>query len=110
MKRNFSAVLKTIEGAPIAKNGKPFTLLNVAIEALLAAFDDEVSLSGEQKLARYNLALRIQNSDGVVEMTVEEVAQLKMLIGKAFAPLVVGQSYLLLDADFQAPMSYENGA
>lgn len=104
MKRNFDLVLVTLDGAPIpagpSVDAGLLTLRSISTNALITAFEDERSLAGTEKLRRYQLALRINVKDqGNIELSVEEVALLKQLIGKAYAPLVVGQAYLALEAD-----------
>ena len=55
MKINFNQPIKNIQGEEI----KDLTLKTVSVEALLATFSDEQSLSGEEKAKRYVLATRI---------------------------------------------------
>ena len=74
------------------------TLGKMMIESLLATFKDEENLSGEEKLKRWQLAIKIKNNaETAVEMTVEEIALIKKLIGKAYSTIIVGQVWELLE-------------
>ncbi len=96
MKVNFSKELVDLNGKAINDTtGKPATLKGVSIDALMAVFQDEQNLSGEEKLKRYKLAVKI--SSGESEVSVEEISMVKKLIGKAFGALVVGQCWEILE-------------
>jgi hypothetical protein len=98
----------TIEGEPLERTvqacqtcGRPeetaaMTLRSVCTNALLTQTRDETNLSGEEKVRRYNLALQISNED-VVDLPPKDVAMLQELVGKLYAPLVVGQVWEMLD-------------
>lgn len=97
MKRNFSEVIKDLDGTSIVENGKEVTFAQIARSALMSMFEDEKSLGGEEKAKRFALAMKIEPK--MIELTAEEVSLLKTLIGKAFGVIVVGQSYLFLEDD-----------
>lgn len=99
MKRNFSLPLNDIDGNPLVNNNLPFTLGSAAIGALLATFEDERHLPGEQKFQRYMLANKIHANPEALEVSAEEIAMLKNLIGKAYTPIVVGPAFLALESD-----------
>ena len=93
MKINFNQPIKNIQGEEI----KDLTLKTVSVEALLATFSDEQSLSGEEKAKRYVLATRIYANSEELDLTVEEISKIKQLIGKGYGPLVVGQAWEILE-------------
>ena len=72
------------------------TLAVISVRALGQIFADEQQLPAEQKVARYKLALRIVDG-GVQEMSIEEAALLKAVIGKAYSPFVVGAAFSLIE-------------
>ncbi|MCD6262343.1 MAG: hypothetical protein J7J52_04905 [Deltaproteobacteria bacterium] len=92
---NMSAELKTLDGEPLIDAGKPVTLKDVSVNALLAQQERE-TLDAKEKLARYELALKV-NKGGDVEVTVEEIAKIKDCVGKVYPTLVVGQVFHLLE-------------
>jgi len=100
MKVDFSQKFKDFDGKAIkALNGKDADLRGAAVDALNALFMDEQGLSGEDKVKRYTLAKKVCANDDPVDVTVEEVALIKKLVGKAFAPLIVAQAWNMLEGD-----------
>ena len=97
MKVDFSKAITDLEGKPVKEGDNAVSLKIVTINALMAAFEDEKGLSGEDKLKRYTLGQTIQKAEGPVELTVEQVSMIKNLIGKAFGTLIVGSAYQLLE-------------
>ena len=95
MKINFNQPIKNIQKEEI----KDLTLKSVSVEALLATFSDEQSLSGEEKAKRYLLATRIYANSEELDLTVEEIAKIKQLIGKGYGPLIVGQAWDMLEGN-----------
>jgi len=100
MKINFSQALKALDGTPISRlDGKgEFTLKFVSQEALLLSFQDEQGLGGEEKTRRWVLATMIEANPEKIDLTSEQIALIKKLIGKAYGPLIVGQAWELLEA------------
>jgi hypothetical protein len=96
MKVNFDKQLVDLDGTiiPDAK-GNPAILRGISVDALLAAFNDEQNIAGEEKLKRYILAEKIYKKED--DLSVEELALLKKLIGKAYTPLIVGQSWKIIE-------------
>ena len=72
------------------------TLADVSVRALMAVAQDEATLAGEEKFKRFSLAMRIKDG-GKIDLSAEDTAMLKKLIGKLYAPLVVGRAFPLLD-------------
>lgn len=95
MKRDFSKHLAAL-GQPLPDNVG--TLREVCVGALLAVYADEQALAGEEKFRRYKLAERV-SPGGVQEVSAEEVALLKKLIGKNWPPAVLGPAYEALEQD-----------
>ena len=91
MKLETGTPLKTFTGDPINDAQGPVTIGKVAIAALLASYADEMP-TGEEKLWRYNLARRL-NVGGEVEISTDDAALIKRLVGKAYGAVVVGPVY-----------------
>ena len=79
-------------------DGKPqdLTLGQVAENALTAAYPDEQTLSGVDKVKRFALALKIHDHPDST-LSAEETTLLKTLIGKAYSTVIVGRAWTLLD-------------
>ena len=73
------------------------TLKRVAISALDAIYENERNLEGEEKHKRGILADRIYLAKEPIDLTAEEISLIKKLIGKGFSPLIVSQSYKILE-------------
>ena len=69
----------------------------VIVNALLGMFKDEEQLSGGEKLERWQLAIKINNADGDIELSAEEISLIKLLIGKMFTTIIVGQAFEMLE-------------
>jgi hypothetical protein len=94
---DFQRQLRDMNDEVMKLNGKDFLLVNACQEALLATFPDEQGLGGKEKVERFLLAMKITDGLLPVEISIEEAAQIKMLVGKAYGPLVVGRVWEVLD-------------
>jgi hypothetical protein len=74
---------------------RPVTLAVVAYSALLRP--DEKAADAE-KMTRYKLAFQIAQASGPVELSLDDAAMVKRLIGQNPSPLVVGQAFEMLEA------------
>lgn len=102
MRRNFDQPILDINDEPIkSEKGEIATLAIVSINALLATYGDEPGLSGKDKVERMHIALKINRSPREVDLTTEQLAKIKELIGKGFPPLIVGRAYELLEQEPQ---------
>lgn len=94
MKINFEQKIFSIKGKPIKGNdGSDLDLETVCGSSLLTAGQN---LNGEASFKQYKLAKKI-SSGGEVEITVEEAAMIKDLVGKNWGPVVVGPVYEILE-------------
>lgn len=91
MKLETGTPLTTFTGEPINDAQGPVTIGKVAIAALLANLNDDAP-TAEEKMWRYNLARRL-HVGGEVEITAEDAALIKRLVGKAYGAVVVGPVY-----------------
>jgi len=97
MKVNFSQAIKDFEGETVKDEmGKELSLSEICVKAILALFKSEENISGEEKYKRYKLSDKIYNKSEV-ELSAEEVAEVKKLVGKMYSPLVVGLVYDILE-------------
>jgi len=103
MRRNFEQPILDLWGKPVKTNpDKPedcLTLTTVVLNALLATYEDERTLTGKVKAERMQLALKINERPKETDITAEQMSMLKELIGKAYGPLIVGRAYELLEME-----------
>lgn len=99
MRINFDTVLRDLKGEPLRETpNTDMTLAAACSSALLNPYPDEQNLDPKEKMRRYRMAVKIADG-GECDLSVEEIADLKKLVGKAFAPLVVGRVYDILDPE-----------
>lgn len=102
MKVSLTEKIKTIEGKPmqdvVDEKGtkEDLVIKKVLTGALLAQYQDEQKLSGEDKIKRFDLANRIYKSDEI-DLKSEEIALCKYLVAKAFGVLVTAQAWSILE-------------
>lgn len=88
------------KGQPTFTESKPLTLRTVCAQALTANYQDEKNLDPKKKAERGWLAMKIHNHpDPVIDLSVEDVALCKELIGKRYNPLVVATAWETLDPE-----------
>ena len=80
-----------------AEKGKSLTLADVAENALLSDYRDEQNLDGVEKLKRWTLAKKIEDTKSSVTLNADEIALIKKLVGKAYNPLVYGEMVQAID-------------
>ena len=71
------------------------TLGRVSANALLAMADSDRDMTGDVKVKRYDLAMKVVRGETVLKA--EDIAIIKSAIGKHYAPLIVGQAWRMLD-------------
>lgn len=84
------AVLVDLRGHELMQEGEPFTLREAAASALLSQ-PAHANLTGQQKYRRYRLARLLTDAPSELELTAEDVAEIKQATGEIYMPLVVGQ-------------------
>lgn len=98
MNINVTVLLRSLDGSvPLlnSQTGKDMMLREVLVGALISESPSE-SPNGEEKYRRYHLARKIQKRT-MVELKSEEVVSLKRLVALIYPPLVVGQTFDLLE-------------
>ena len=97
MKINTERVLKTIDGKNLKKEDNiDVSVGDAIVNSLLANFPDEHNLSGEEKVKRYALAIKVhQNADP--DLSVDDLSLIKKLVGKMYSALIVGQMWEILE-------------
>ncbi len=96
MKIPIDTLMRNLGGEVIEEDDKPITLRIVFTSALISQNQGDKP-SGEQKARRYALAVRTQQAKGDLELSVDEAAEIKKLIGLRYGPLIVGQAWEIID-------------
>lgn len=97
MKIDFTKPILNLDGTPVKLSERDtLTLKAVSTGALLSAHPSDENLPGEDKAKRFALAMTIEQADGAIDLKPEDVVTLRSLIGRGYAPLVVGRAYELL--------------
>ncbi len=94
---DFKTPIRAIDGTtiPVSETDKtPITLGKVLVDAMVATVPGE-NVPTEEKSRRFFLALKIH--EGKRDLTAEEVALAKKVVGSIYGPLVVGRVTELLD-------------
>lgn len=98
MKKDFNVEIKNFNGESIKLEGdNVLTLKDVCVGALLANYEEEKNLSGEEKFKRSLLAEKVYLSDGEIDVAIEDITLMKKLVGKRYSAIIVGQSFKLLE-------------
>jgi hypothetical protein len=99
MTKNLDISVYDLDGEPVVDRIKgmdrPATIKHFVVNALALVNGEQVS--GEEKMKRYKLAMRL-NEGGKQEFTPEELALIKSVIGVMYSPLIVGQVYEWADS------------
>ena len=98
-KINVNIQLKDFDGTDLTEGQGPakknITCKSVLINALCAPIQGE-NVDGTEKYKRYKLADKINKNDEA-QLSAEDIVLLKMVVGKLYFPLIVGQIYDLLE-------------
>lgn len=84
------------DGLAIVLEYEPVTLSKICCEALMGNKPNE-EISGDEKLSRYILAMKIRQAKGLCEVTADEIVKIKKLVGEFMKTLVVGAAFELLE-------------
>ena len=109
MKINVTQQLTGLDGTPmitgkqicqmcgqVVSETEPMTVRLAATRALIAVYRDEQNLAGDEKVARFHLALKVTNEDEP-DLKAEDIVLIKKLVGKMYGPVVVGRVWSILD-------------
>lgn len=101
MHKNFNLPIREFDGREAkGPEGKEIQMKDVIVSALLSNSND--SPNGEEKFARYLLAIRVAKIEGD-DYNVDDLAKIKKLVGQVCTPLVVGQIWSHIEAKLPLP-------
>lgn len=78
------------------------TLGRAVMHALFATLPEERDVSPEEKWARAALAMQIRD-DPAAELTAEQIAKIKRLLGRIYGGLIIMRAFPLLDPNAKVP-------
>ena len=81
--------------AHISNTEKPLQLKTILTQALLDA--PSTTDTAEEKVKKYQLALKINSANEVVSLSAEEIVLIKGLVSVIYTPLIVGQTFNYLE-------------
>ena len=96
MKINVNQVLKSFDGKVIKDAGNDVMLSEVITRALIEPMKDE-SPNGNDSLRRHLLAQRVFEAKDDVEVSVEELSEIKNRVGSYFYAMISAPALLLID-------------
>lgn len=109
MKIDVTQQIKELDGTPMVTSKQmcpacgqimgteePMTVRLASTRALTAVHRDEVGLTGDDKLKRFKLALRITD-EGEPDLEAEEIVMVKLMVGKMYGPVVIGRVWKALE-------------
>ena len=107
MEIDFGQNMKSLDKKTVLEEGpegkkEPMTLRYVSIMSLMY-IDQQHKIGGPEKMKRYSLALKIQDTKDPVKVDAANIVLLKEVIGDIYGPLVVGQAYKMLEQEGDKP-------
>ena len=75
---------------------EPMTVRLATTRALAPVYQDERNLTGDDKIIRFHLALRIMDEDEP-DLEAKEIVLAKEMVGKMYGAIVVGRVWAILD-------------
>ena len=97
MKIDLQQKILSVDGIKALQNTETkleLTLKDVCINAILQPGKDD---TGKQKAEAYELFVKIRVCPKEIELTSEEIVQIKKKIGLIYMPLILGQAWNMLE-------------
>lgn len=104
MKVNINGqVLVGYDDRPLKMDASPnapdSTLKAVVYQALTVSLPGDEGQTKEAKYSFYKLAKKVKNSQGELDLTVEQLGIIKDRVAKAYPPLIIGQVYEFIEGE-----------
>lgn len=87
MKVDFTKPLHNLEGTVLEQENVPLTLKIIIVRCFLMQQEGTTA----EKLAYYELAKKIHEADGEVDITLDEAKMIQDKIGEQYTPIVIGR-------------------
>lgn len=99
MQLDVTRILKNIEGKPFKETGeksKDLTLGKACVGALLYIKNND-TVDGNEKFLRGEIAMRIHGAKKFVDLTIEDIAKIKTLVGDLYGPMLILRIWEILE-------------
>ncbi len=109
MRINFNSPINDYDGENIIISGRVMTVGEMTIAALNTLTEAEKDLSAEKKIGRATLSQKIHDAmkgDGLVDVSIEELSEIKALMNPLYAPLPLMGAFNIFDP---APVVVDDG-
>lgn len=98
MKYKLDSQLTNLDGTPVkTPTGEAITFKTVCVACLVQAQEK----TGEDKYSAFRLAVKLESANEKVDLTAEEIARLKRLIGETMPVVIVGRMFEILEQESQ---------
>lgn len=97
MKINLTTTFSDQLGGKIKNGEEQLTMGDVITSALLTPMKEDEKLSGEEKAELFNIWFDQIKDKKEADLKPEQVVKIKERIGKAYAQIIVGQSFKILN-------------
>lgn len=95
MKFNLDTPIKNLAGEHIGSGAEAITLKTVCVRSLTTLLDEDKNITVERAEKRYALAMNLQ-AGGEIDLTAEQITELRNRIAKVFMLEVAGAALGLL--------------
>ncbi len=96
MIKNFNQPILEFSGEMAIKpDGKPFTMTDAILVALSVQDQKEAEIVSTEKFERFQLGLKVVS--GEADFTLDELAKIKTLVGKAHPVITVGRIWKYIE-------------
>lgn len=100
MKIDLSQTLHSLKKEPLKDEKDEFvTLKKLCVTALATENEESSKESGEEKVKRFKLFMRLDDVKDFAELSAEEITLIKSKMAKLYSALAVGQCYAMLEGE-----------
>lgn len=86
----------------------PLTMNKVLVNALMGTYEDEKSLDGSERVARFKLAQKIHGAEKIT-LVPEDAARIREVVVKMYGTLITGLVYEALEEESHAERQTTEG-
>jgi hypothetical protein len=96
MKVKLGTALKGIDGVEDLKGdkGRPLTIKDIITNSVLTPIQDD---DEKKKFEKWEIFKKVRDAKAEVDLSIEQIAVVKKVIGKLQPPLIMGQCFEMLE-------------